>query len=127
MKGHPTGVADPRGLTYGNGLGLAVQYDQDYQPLSRSVGAVQSLAYGIDPAGDITAIADNLTARSQTFQYDALQRLTQASGIYGTLAYAWRRVSAAAAGAERTFARRGHAAKTEAPRRARGAACLSAG
>jgi hypothetical protein len=73
------------------------------------------------------AIADNLTARSQTFQYDALQRLTQASGIYGTLAYAWRRVSAAAAGAERTFARRGHAAKTEAPRRARGAACLSAG
>jgi YD repeat-containing protein len=81
------------GLTYGNGLALAIAYDQDYEPAAREVsgaGVVQSLAYGVDADGDITAISDAVTpARSQGFQYDALRRLTEASGVYGTLAYAY--------------------------------------
>ncbi len=81
------------GLTYGNGLALAIAYDQDYQPSAREVSGssvVQSLAYGVDADGDITAISDAVTpARSQGFQYDALRRLTQASGVYGTLAYSY--------------------------------------
>jgi RHS repeat-associated protein len=81
------------GLTYGNGLDLAVGFDQDYRPSAREVSGaavVQSLAYGVDADGDITAISDAVTpARSQGFQYDALRRLIQASGVYGTLAYSY--------------------------------------
>ncbi len=71
------------GLTYGNGLGLSVTYDQDYQPQTRLVSGaatVQDLSYGFDSDGNITGIADLLDGtRSQTFQYDALNRLTYAS------------------------------------------------
>jgi RHS repeat-associated protein len=80
-------------LSYGNGLGLSVTYDQDYRPQSRLVtgtAVVQDLSYGVDADGDITGITDVLAStRSQTFQYDALQRLTFASGLYGALAYGY--------------------------------------
>ncbi len=80
-------------LAYGNGLNLGVQFDQDYQPSTRMVtgaATVQNLSYNFDPAGDITAIADNLAAaRNQTLHYDALYRLTQAAGAYGTYAYGY--------------------------------------
>src|SRR6185312_14699771 len=80
-------------LSYGNGLGLSVTYDQDYQPQSRLVtgtAVVQDLSYGVDADGNITGIADLVAAtRSQTFQYDALQRLTFAGGLYGALAYGY--------------------------------------
>ena len=75
-------------LTYGNGLALSVTYDQDYQPSARSVtggATVQSLAYSFDAAGDLKTVNDNVDAtRNQAFNYDALDRLTQASGVYGT-------------------------------------------
>ncbi len=52
--------------------------------------SVQDLAYGVDSDGNITGITDHLaTARSQVFQYDALSRLTYASGLYGALAYGY--------------------------------------
>src|SRR6185437_3067938 len=80
-------------LSYGNGLSLSVTYDRDYQPQSRLVtGAetVQDLSYGVDADGDITGITDLVAAtRSQTFQYDALNRLTFANGLYGALAYGY--------------------------------------
>ncbi len=80
-------------LTYGNGLSLSVSYDQDYQPSARLVtgaASVQDLAYGVDSDGNITGITDHLaSARSQVFQYDALSRLTYASGLYGALAYGY--------------------------------------
>ena len=60
-------------LTYGNGLALAVTYDQDYQPSARSVtggATVQSLAYTFDAAGDLKTANDNVdttrTRRSTT-------------------------------------------------------------
>ena len=40
--------------------------------------------------GSATAISNNLdTSRSQTFSYDVLNRLTDAAGIYGALAYTY--------------------------------------
>lgn len=70
-----------------------MSYDQDYQPSVRLVAGtatVQDLTYGLDAAGNITGIADLLAgARSQSFQYDPLDRLTQAQGLYGTYAYGY--------------------------------------
>src|SRR5262249_9991587 len=55
-----------------------------------TVGGVQNRSYGFDAAGNITSIADNLAAsRSQSFQYDALSRLTQGQGVYGTASYSY--------------------------------------
>ena len=80
-------------LEYGNGLSLSVSYDQDYQPSARLVAgaaSVQDLSYGVDADGNITGITDHLAAaRSQVFQYDSLNRLTYASGLYGALAYGY--------------------------------------
>jgi RHS repeat-associated protein len=80
-------------LAYGNGLDLSVQYDEDYQPSTRLVAGtstVQDLSYTFDADGDITAIGDLVTAaRSQVFQYDALQRLSFANGLYGQLGYGY--------------------------------------
>ncbi len=79
--------------TYGNGLRLAVQFDQDYQlstQLLSGAAIVQDLSYGVDGDGNITGITDHVAAaRSQVFQYDSLSRLTYASGLYGALAYGY--------------------------------------
>jgi YD repeat-containing protein len=51
---------------------------------------VQDLAYGYDASNNITSITNNrVSARSQTFQYDALYRLTQGNDAYGTFDYSY--------------------------------------
>ena len=45
---------------------------------------LQQLSYGYDNAGNVTGITDQLTPpNSQTFAYDALDRLTSTTGPYG--------------------------------------------
>ncbi len=79
------------GLSFGNGAALTVHYDQDYRPTARVVAGtatIQNLAYGYYPTDDLQTISDNLIpARSQSFQYDALYHLTNATGFYGTYSY----------------------------------------
>ncbi len=51
---------------------------------------VPQIFYGYDAASNITSIGDNLAAnRSQTFAYDNLNRLSSATGLYGTNTYAY--------------------------------------
>jgi YD repeat-containing protein len=80
-------------LAYGNNLNLSVQYDRDYRPSARlltGTAIVQDLSYAVDADGNITAIGDlAAAARSQVFQYDALQRLSFANGLYGQLSYGY--------------------------------------
>jgi RHS repeat-associated protein len=80
-------------FAYGNNLNLSVLYDQDYRPSARlltGTATVQDLSYTVDADGNITAIGDLVTAaRSQVFQYDALQRLSFANGLYGQLNYGY--------------------------------------
>ncbi|HEY0105573.1 MAG TPA: RHS repeat-associated core domain-containing protein [Rhizomicrobium sp.] len=81
-------------LSFGNGLGLTLAYDQDYQltDIDTLSGAtvVQDLTYGHDASGNITAITDHLTSgRTQAFGYDNLNRLASASGLYGSLAFTY--------------------------------------
>ncbi|WP_210404744.1 hypothetical protein [Hahella sp. CCB-MM4] len=74
-------------LTYGNGEIRTVTYDQDYQ-LTHIQSTVLDRQYGYDTAGNIDAVTDLLdSSKNQTFQYDALARLTQANGAYGALNY----------------------------------------
>ncbi|MEW8074706.1 MAG: RHS repeat-associated core domain-containing protein, partial [Candidatus Sedimenticola endophacoides] len=78
------------GLTHGNGLTHSRGHDLDYRLTSLTTPGVQDLLNGYDPAGNISAIADNLTgANSQNFSYDALDRLTGALGGYGGLGYGY--------------------------------------
>lgn len=74
----------------GNGLVTTQTYDQDYQLEQLSTPAVLSLTYNYDLTGNILGIADNLaSSKSQSFAYDKLSRLTQASGAYGNLGYSY--------------------------------------
>ncbi|MEM0953973.1 MAG: calcium-binding protein [Pseudomonadota bacterium] len=81
------------GYVYGNGLTHTMAYDQDYRVDAISTGASPSvidLDYGYDNNSNITVI-DNLSdaSRNQDFQYDDVNRLTQAIGVYGQVDYAY--------------------------------------
>jgi len=80
-------------LRYGNGTLLSQSYDRRYRLTALKAGGVLDLAYGRDGSGNITTITSNLDpARSQGFGYDALERITGATGVYGSLGYAYDRV-----------------------------------
>ncbi len=83
-------------VEYGNGVITTYLYS----PLSlrltqlktvNAQGAVlQDLNYSYDGVGNILSISDLINSASQTFKYDALNRLTQATGVsYGTKIYAY--------------------------------------
>jgi RHS repeat-associated protein len=87
MAYQPFGPA--KALTYGNGIAETRGYDADYRT-TQILSSVQNLAYGYDPANNVLSIADGLvTANSQSFGYDVLNRLTVASGVYGKLSYGY--------------------------------------
>jgi len=81
-------------MSYGNGLTRTYTYDSDYRltglVTEDADTSVQDLTYGYDAADDILSIADAIdTGRSQSFTYDSLFRLTQATGTYGTVTYGY--------------------------------------
>ena len=83
-------------IAYGNGTASDYTYDPQTLRLASLVTSHQSLgtvlqdyAYAFDPVGNVTGITDRVQAGSQTFQYDPLNRLTQAVGAYGTQTYAY--------------------------------------
>ena len=79
-----------KALTFGNSLVLARTFDQQYRLTDQSVGTVQDLAFTIDDAGNVDAVADGLNAAlSQGFDQDALHRLTTDAGSYGTKSYTY--------------------------------------
>ena len=83
----------------GNGLTQTTVYDTAYRMSRQQVGTtpttpghVLDLEYGFDPSGNITTITDhNAASRTQRFVdgYDALDRLTEASGVYGDRGYTY--------------------------------------
>jgi RHS repeat-associated protein len=81
------------GLTYGNGIVSVSTYDRDYRLtglVSTGNASVQNLAIAYDAASNIVSIGDGVNSmRSQTFSYDADNRLTGASGAYGSLSYTY--------------------------------------
>lgn len=79
--------------TYGNGLTLNHDYDQDYRLQGIEVNGINPVLerdYSYDPVNNITAIVNPLhTGKNQSFGYDALNRLISAQGAYGLLDYTY--------------------------------------
>lgn len=81
-------------LTFGNGVAVTYEYDQDYRltgiASSKGTTGIQDLTLTHDGTDNITAITDALDAtRNQSFEYDLLGRLTDATGYYGTEEYTY--------------------------------------
>jgi RHS repeat-associated protein len=81
-------------LRYDNGQAASFSYDQDHRltavDTTDGFTPAQNLALAHDAAGNVTAITDLLdAARTQSFGYDALNRLTDATGAYGDITYAY--------------------------------------
>ncbi|MBI1914447.1 MAG: RHS repeat protein [Planctomycetes bacterium] len=77
-------------LTYGNGLTRTVTYDQQYRITAIKTPGIQDLGYTLDANGNITAIANNLDAtKNKGFGYDGLDRLTGATGPWGSLGWTY--------------------------------------
>ena len=79
-----------RQMVLGNGLDAATGYDLRYlaSNITTGGGTIQDDAFGRTAAGLVDAVTDNLDpTRSQSFAYDALDRLDQAQGVFGTITY----------------------------------------
>lgn len=74
------------GLSFGNNLAVSRSFDDDYRLSTQTTGSLQNLGYAYDPAGNLTGITGS---SQQTFGYDALDRLTNATGPYGSLVYTY--------------------------------------
>jgi RHS repeat-associated protein len=82
----------PTGLTYGNGIAESRAFDLDYRLTSlrdTGSGSARRLSYSYDANDNVVSLGDTLPGGNQTFAYDALNRLTSASGFYGALSYAY--------------------------------------
>ncbi|MDO3380753.1 RHS repeat-associated core domain-containing protein [Gilvimarinus algae] len=78
------------GWTLGNGLVVSGAFDLEYRLTDVQTTPVIDYSYGYDPVGNIIQW-DNLLdiSRSQSFDYDALDRLTDATGLYGDFDYTY--------------------------------------
>jgi RHS repeat-associated protein len=83
-------------IQYGNNVTSTMGYDLLARLNSVSTsgpgGVLQDLRHSYDSGGNVTAISDLAFGRSQSFSYDAKDRITFASGPYGTEAYEYNAV-----------------------------------
>ena len=77
-------------MTFGNGLADARSFDTRYRLGTWTLGSLISKTYAWQDDDNITAITDNLnSANNRTFGYDAVHRLTTASGPWGAGSYSY--------------------------------------
>ena len=89
-------LGQPDKLTLGNGVVTDYTYDaQNFRlkTLKTVNGAtvLQDLGYTFDDGGNVTTLTDTVHG-TQTFNYDDLDRLTSATGGYGTLTYSYNEI-----------------------------------
>ncbi len=82
-------------IAYGNGITSDYTFNPLTWRLDRLVsagpgGTLQDFTYQFDPVGNVLGITDAVNSGTQSFTYDALNRLVTATGArYGSLAYAY--------------------------------------
>ncbi|OAI26506.1 hypothetical protein A1356_11255 [Methylomonas koyamae] len=80
-------------MTYGNGLILTQTFDQNYRLLTKETNKVSKLDLAYSAVDNVTILNDAASGEGkQTFAYDALSRLTSATGNYGNLSYSYDKV-----------------------------------
>jgi RHS repeat-associated protein len=95
-----TGISyNPNGrsaaLTYGNGFTYSQSLDARLRPYviqagGSSAGTVVNLKYTYDNDNNVQTITDSVTGtQSRSLSYDALDRLTGASGVWGSASYGY--------------------------------------
>ncbi len=77
-----------RSFKQGNGLLNTLNYDRNYQLISRTLTGLKNQQLIYSATGNITAI-NQPSGSNQTFAYDKLSRLISATGDYGSLAYSY--------------------------------------
>uniref|UniRef100_UPI003BA9DCAF DUF6531 domain-containing protein n=1 Tax=Kiloniella litopenaei TaxID=1549748 RepID=UPI003BA9DCAF len=82
------------GFRQGNGMETSLSYDGDYRLTGISAQkngiSLHNLSFAYDPAGNVTAETDGLdNSLSQSYGYDDINRLTSATGIYGSNDYSY--------------------------------------
>ena len=97
-------------ITYGNGTVTTHTYNSLNLRLERiltvdaSNAKLQDLNYAYDSAGNIISITDNVNTATQSFQYDALNRLTKAAGqTYGTKTFTYDTIGNITAKDDKTY------------------------
>lgn len=77
-------------ITYGNGLTRTLAHDQDYRITDIVTPGMQDLNFSYDLNNNITQLLNALvTSSDQSFGYDALDRLSTATGAYGSQVYSY--------------------------------------
>ena len=80
-------------LTFGNSVVEARGFDQDYRLTGitdTTVSNIRKLTYAYYPTNNVQTITDGVNAgNSQSFNYDNLQRLSQAQGGYGAFSFTY--------------------------------------
>lgn len=77
-------------MVWGNSLSLDQTYDTDYRLTDQILASIYNRTYDYDLVNNIKTITDNTpAAKNQSFNYDALDRLDDATGTgtYGVLNY----------------------------------------
>jgi RHS repeat-associated protein len=78
-------------ITYGNGIGGTIAYDDQYRITSIAAGSIMNLSYDqYDANANIQHITNTLDpTKNKTFGYDALDRLTSGTGSWGSLGWTY--------------------------------------
>ena len=87
-------------VSFHNGVYENYALDADYRmtsvtdsPTSGGSPTIRNTSYGYDASDNVTTLTDNIvSANSQTLGYDVLNRLTSASGNYGSLDWTYDKV-----------------------------------
>ncbi len=88
-------AGEPLALNFGNGTTTDYTYDPNtlridsIRTTNPSAQLLQDLSYDFDAVGNLTSLTDHWNTASQTFQYDEINRLTTASGAYGSFYYSF--------------------------------------
>lgn len=85
---HPSG--GEASITCGNGITTTINYDNRYRVSSINAPNIISYGYQYDGCGNLITLTDNLNgAYNQSFGYDIVNRLTSATGPWGSGTYTY--------------------------------------
>jgi RHS repeat-associated protein len=105
IQHHP--AAGVRQYTAGNGLTHSVTFDDSNRPSHITSGPLDLTYYSYDHLGNVRELRDARPGFNQQYEYDSLDRLTSATGPWGTVTYSYHpngdRLAANRNGAQTTY------------------------